>query len=219
MKNVLDKNVTGHPNRISVMPQQFYKFTCSEDILTAAQENIFNLPYSPNTSNQTSLDHRLERSPALEPLFNWFSDCLGELKNDLLMECDRIKITQAWSNKTSPGQSHHWHSHPNSFVSGVFYLTTSQAGTRFAIGDIWSPKKNFSGNLDLNTRSDVAPITHVEPAVAGTLVLFPSVVDHCVAPDPDEKDDRFTMSFNTFPEGVIGTYSTLAGLTITVSGD
>ena len=85
MKNVLDKNVTGHPNRISVMPQQFYKFQCSEDILTAAQENIFNLPYSPNTSNQTSLDHRLERNPTLEPLFKWFSDCLLEVKSDQLL--------------------------------------------------------------------------------------------------------------------------------------
>ena len=35
-------------------------------------------------------------------------------------------ITQSWLNVTKPGEIHHEHSHPNSIVSGVFYLGISK---------------------------------------------------------------------------------------------
>ena len=31
-------------------------------------------------------------------------------------------ITQSWLNITKPGEFHHDHSHPNSIISGVFYI-------------------------------------------------------------------------------------------------
>ena len=35
-------------------------------------------------------------------------------------------ITQSWLNITKPGESHGLHSHPNSIISGVFYVSTEE---------------------------------------------------------------------------------------------
>ena len=35
-------------------------------------------------------------------------------------------ITQSWLNITKPGEFHHEHSHPNSIISGVFYISTEE---------------------------------------------------------------------------------------------
>ena len=35
-----------------------------------------------------------------------------------------LYITQSWVNVTKPGQSHQMHCHPNSIVSGAFYIET-----------------------------------------------------------------------------------------------
>ena len=190
----LDKNKKDHPNRVGVLNQYFYRFKCNEDLTKDSFKLIKEMDYNPNKGNETSFEHRLERS-------------------------DKLKIIQAWANRSAAGQHHHWHNHPNSFLSAVFYLTDSPMPTTFAIGDIWSPQKNFSGNLDLNVRSHIAPIYHKEETVAGNLILFPSVVDHCVDSLQEGMEDRYTISFNTFPVGTIGSYSSLAGLTIEVDCD
>jgi hypothetical protein len=41
-----------------------------------------------------------------------------------------LKITQSWTNYTDKGQYHHKHEHPNSFVSGVFYVQADKAKDR-----------------------------------------------------------------------------------------
>ena len=35
-------------------------------------------------------------------------------------------ITQSWLNITKPGEYHHEHSHANSIISGVFYISTEE---------------------------------------------------------------------------------------------
>jgi uncharacterized protein (TIGR02466 family) len=37
-----------------------------------------------------------------------------------------VYITQSWINSTEPGKFHHIHAHPNSFISGVFYIHSEQ---------------------------------------------------------------------------------------------
>ena len=36
-----------------------------------------------------------------------------------------LRITQSWLNYTDTGQNHHRHPHPNSYISGVFYLNAN----------------------------------------------------------------------------------------------
>lgn len=206
-------------NKIDVLPQYIYKFQCSDEIASNSLDWIRNnIEYRPNTHNQTSINNRIHKEKPLSDLNKFFKECLIELKRERKIECDEIAITQSWINKTQGGAGHHWHNHPNSFLSAIFYLNDSNANTIFAIGDMWNSRKNFTGNLDLNTRNTEigAHILHEEPSKAGKLIIFPSVLDHSVSILNQEDDDRFSISFNTFPSGVIGSILGLAGMKIEV---
>jgi hypothetical protein len=37
-----------------------------------------------------------------------------------------MRLTQSWLNYTKPGQFHHKHAHPNSFISGVLYMKAAR---------------------------------------------------------------------------------------------
>ena len=39
-------------------------------------------------------------------------------------------VTQSWLNWTEPGGFHHSHYHPNSFISGVFYINANGSSDR-----------------------------------------------------------------------------------------
>lgn len=111
----------------------------------------------------------------------------------------KIKVTTSWVNKTNNKQSHHSHSHPNSFVSGVVYLTPNNLLNFFHPG---SSLFLFSRTLETNfghpTHSFVCQFEEI-----GSLVLFPSSLFHSV-PEYDGKEPRYSLSFNTMIYGKIG---------------
>ena len=111
-------------------------------------------------------------------------------------------ITQSWLNITKPGEYHHEHSHSNSIISGVFYISTEEDDNitfhdpsdklKKVIAfepkeyNIWnSPVWSFSVNTN-------------------DLILFPSWLDHMVDPNPKATTDRISISFNTFVRGTLG---------------
>ncbi len=81
----------------------------------------------PNEGNTTSKNNFVLRDPVMTSLRGWIEDCVAEYfkatsnpKHDV-----HLRITQSWFNYSEQGQWHHKHAHPNSFVSGVFYLNTN----------------------------------------------------------------------------------------------
>ena len=78
-----------------------------------------------------------------------------------------LKIINSWFNISNPGNELKPHNHPQSIVSGAFYL---------------------SGKVPL-----IFPDTQVEP-YPGLLVIFSSDLVHCTKP---EKEQRVVISFNT----------------------
>ncbi len=81
----------------------------------------------PNDGNTTSVNHFVLRDPVMTSLREWVEDKVTEYfkatsnpKHDVA-----LRITQSWFNYSEQGQWHHRHAHPNSFVSGVFYLNTN----------------------------------------------------------------------------------------------
>ncbi|NBW20813.1 MAG: hypothetical protein EBR82_73905, partial [Caulobacteraceae bacterium] len=74
-----------------------------------------------NTGNTTSTNNFVLKS--MTPLRSWIEDCVADYtapKHNV-----NLKITQSWVNFSESGQYHHKHAHPNSFVSGVYYLQTN----------------------------------------------------------------------------------------------
>jgi uncharacterized protein (TIGR02466 family) len=113
----------------------------------------------------------------------------------------QIYVTQSWTNRTQPGEYHHTHSHQNSILSGVFYFDGNDDdviefwNSKHWLGDRWAFERIKNNHFN----SDVWQY----PAKVGTLLLFPSHLEHSV-PELEAEKDRYSLSFNTFFKGELG---------------
>lgn len=106
---------------------------------------------------------------------------------------DAFKITGCWANVLAKGAVHKVHSHPNNFLSGVYYVQT-QPGTdtinfhdpRIQAGVIRPPVVELTAQ---NTDQVVVRVTN------GTLLMFPSYLEHSVDANSSEQE-RISVSFN-----------------------
>ena len=122
----------------------------------------------------------------------------------------KLEITQAWVNYTKNGQYHHKHAHPNSIISGVFYIQAAKDVDRiyFFNSEIYKQIKIIPKEVHVyNSESWWLP------APNGTLLLFPSSLTHMVSRTTGE-DTRISLSFNTFYKGKLGSDEMLTSLTI-----
>jgi len=154
----------------------------------------------PNMGNKTSINYTLLKSAPLTSLRSWLEDQVQEFfkitvnpKQDV-----SLKITQSWANYSEPGQFHHKHEHPNSFISGIFYVQTNLSDKVYFFNDKYQQIKFTPENWNIwNSES------WWYEAVVGRLILFPSSLTHMV-PSVEGDQTRISISFNTFPVGIIG---------------
>ena len=153
-----------------------------------------------NTGNKITPDHNvLGNSNSLSNLKQFFNKSINDYVRNAYnptAELD-VYITESWINYTYPGQHHHLHYHPNSFISGVFYYNTiPNDGLVFV--------KTVKGMFEIEPKeynylnSDSWSL----PVINGDLLLFPSTLQHQV--DKNKSNDvRISLSFNTFIKGDI----------------
>ena len=121
-------------------------------------------------------------------------------------------ITQSWLNITKPGEFHHEHSHQNSIISGVFYISTEE-DDKITFSDVNAKLKEFISfekeefNI-WNSSSWFFPVNNNE------LVLFPSWLNHKVDRNEKATTDRISISFNTFARGTFGSRKDLTELVL-----
>lgn len=178
-----------------ILPLEIYEFMCCNELLEDARRSLGQLQWVSNDKNLISYEP-LNTTPAFRDLHAWFQSCINEVQEDLNLPFERLKITQSWANKTITGQSHHAHTHPNSYMSGILYLTTAEEGST----EFYSLNPWFDFFLILiDADRQYANVFRQKP-IAGKLLLFPSKLEHCVQECVGEAP-RFTVSFNVFPEG------------------
>ena len=116
-------------------------------------------------------------------------------------------ITQSWLNYTETNQYHHKHQHPNSLVSGVFYINCD---------DKFDKIKFFNDNYK-TIKPEVKEwnIWNSEswwfPVKTGDVILFPSSLTHMVETKQGD-NTRISLAFNVFIKGSIGNNKNLTEL-------
>ena len=109
-------------------------------------------------------------------------------------------ITQSWLNYTETNQFHHKHEHPNSLVSGVFYINCHKEldKIKFFKKDIYQTIKPDIKDWNLwNSESWWFTVK------TGDLVMFPSSLTHMVE-NKEGTNTRISLAFNTFIKGNVG---------------
>jgi len=124
-------------------------------------------------------------------------DCINEAAESVLdylkVGHAGFKITGCWANVNAPGAGHRAHSHPNNYLSGVYYVRTH-------------PDANTVNFLDPRPQTGIIrpPVTEltaenteqvVVKVVDGTLLMFPAWLQHSVDPNRSGRT-RISLGFN-----------------------
>lgn len=184
-------------NKLEFLPLYVYEFNSSDELLDKTLDCVKNLELTDNERNKRSTTDLFFDNE----LFDWFESCIKDAKTDIgIPENIELVITSCWANKTDKMQSHHIHTHPNSFLSGIYYLTDDHIGgeTIFSTNNIWM--KNFEW-LQFNINKSYRQTQNFIPQ-KGTLLLFPSSIHHSVN-GVRNNSARYSIAFNTFFSGPI----------------
>jgi uncharacterized protein (TIGR02466 family) len=103
---------------------------------------------------------------------------------------NEIFMSHSWFNITSRGESQEWHSHTDSFISGVYYYKTNTKD-----GDLMirNPVQFTQKGLFPAGKKAFEKIYY--PPQEGMIILFPGWLDHRVGVNTTD-DDRITIAFN-----------------------
>jgi len=137
--------------------------------------------------------------PLVDKFKRVIEDCFN---NEIRFIYSGFKINQMWGNRYTNRQSIGKHTHPNNFISGVFYLDAdSDTG-----GTIFYNPNTCVNHVDLQFKDKPNMSwsrSLCSPPMQHTLILFPSWLEHSSEPNPTNKI-RYTISFNLTLTGAVG---------------
>ena len=165
-----------------------------------------------NAGNITSLDTYVLENKSLKNLKKDLNKKVIDYFSEVVCTNDSIipYITQSWVNYTEANQFHHPHNHPNSYVSGIFYINTDKE-----VDKIKFFKDDSFRRIELECKkfNEFNATSWSCPVETGDIILFPSTLNHGV----DKKkgtNTRISLSFNVFIKGKIGDKSDLTALVL-----
>jgi uncharacterized protein (TIGR02466 family) len=110
-----------------------------------------------------------------------------------------VELVTSWVNLHKKGDRGHLHSHYNSVISGVWYLSTTPESGEFII----HPDNKLFGNLlDLPRRvyNEFNGDQYAFTPQNGDLLIFPSTMKHSVTSNECDSP-RFSLAFNYMTRG------------------
>jgi uncharacterized protein (TIGR02466 family) len=185
---------------MDLFPTPLYINHIDNSLIIQQKNYLLNLPKVLNMGNLRSESGYIFEYPLFTELKKTINEHIKEYVNIVYPNSNLdVYITQSWANYTEPNQYHHKHSHPNSFISGVFYVNAikNEDMIKFYkdLPFIYQINHNQPNNYN---SGDVVILIET-----GDLVLFPSNFTHNVPPTTS-KETRISIAFNTFIKGNIG---------------
>ena len=187
-------------------PVQIYKH---EDSIEKELKYIENIEWTPQVQNGNfkTKDSYLTKHESLKSITSFFKECIDDYCNTIINSEQRLVITQLWGNRNPKGSKHHEHVHPNSIISGVFYLRQDSKLPPIQ----FSQSNQHAMKLDPRKYNSFNAETFLLPCTAGELILFPSNLKHSVPINMGD-EERISLSFNTFSIDVLGNKESLTHL-------
>ena len=106
---------------------------------------------------------------------------------------ERYEITGCWATVLAHGAAHKLHSHPNNYLSGVYYVCTGPGADTINFHD---PRRQTSvirpPVVQLTAENTDQVVVKVQD---GTLLIFPSFLEHSVDANASD-EERISVSFN-----------------------
>jgi uncharacterized protein (TIGR02466 family) len=150
----------------------------------------------PGYTSYASLNDLPWRYPCFADLVNHLETHAGAFAKKLEWDLQGKPITldSLWINCLPPGGFHSSHIHPNSVLSGTFYVNMPKGAAALKIEDPRSGLMMAAPPKKKTARRDQQPFIYESPA-AGTILMWESWLRHEV-PMNAGKDARISISFN-----------------------
>lgn len=183
-----------------MFPTLVWKFELKPELREPLNANIIHV-----------LEETRRHLPRLEPGRGWQSEqtlheraelgelasCIADATTSILrflrIGCEEFEITGCWATVLAKGAAHRAHSHPNNFLSGAYYVRTQPGARSINFHDpraqaavLRPPVRELTAE---NTDQVVVEVSN------GTLLMFPSYLEHSVDANASE-EERISISFN-----------------------
>jgi len=154
-----------------------------------------------NKGNVTSNNNYILNENVFKNLKKYLNLKVQDYFNKIICPTNNITpyITQSWLNYTETNQYHHQHAHPNSLVSGVFYINSDERFDKITFfNEKYKTIKPEIKNWNVwNSESWWFPVK------TGDIILFPSSLIHMVETKQGD-NTRVSLAFNIFVKGILG---------------
>lgn len=140
-------------------------------------------------------DNHLERREEYRFLYDWIDECLEDYRQSFKLMTEKLSISLSWANKSEKLNEHRSHFHPNSWISGIYYITDNPTPTYFE-----TPLPGKTG-IVVQSNGMLGANVWTCPATTGELILFPSWLEHFTEASTFP-GKRITISLNVMPKGV-----------------
>src|SRR6266542_1002396 len=128
-----------------------------------------------------------------QELISCVNDATKSILQFLRIGQEAFEITGCWATILAKGALHKAHSHPNNFLSGVYYIRIHPGSDTINFHDPRSQTRVIRPPVveltSANTDQVVVRVTN------GTLLMFPSYLEHSVDANVSEQE-RISISFN-----------------------
>ena len=185
---------------ISMFPTLVWKISLTQELRDAIETKVMatleslrrDLPileYGHGWQSEQTLHEREE--------FQELASCVSQTAKSILrflrIGYEAVEITGCWATVLAKGATHKAHSHPNNFLSGVYYVRVYPGSDTINFHDprrqthvIRPPVVELTAE---NTDQVVVRLAN------GTLLMFPSYLEHSVDANTRE-EERISVSFN-----------------------
>ncbi len=190
---------------VSIFPTLVWKLALKQEVHDALDERILGMLGRERQGRpglkagegwQSATD--LYRRPELAELFGCVLRAGAAVLRFLHVGYEALEITGAWATVLAPGAVHRAHSHPNNYLSAVYYVRVQQGAhqvnfhdPRAQTGVIRPPVTALSAE---NTDQVVVQVEN------GLLLLFPAWLQHSVDANAS-REERVSLSFNLMFSG------------------
>jgi hypothetical protein len=182
----------------------------TEDYFKNEHADLINAQYLDNLDGGLLTENKFILNQHAPNLKNWILDCMQQYALEGLAISDELGITQSWCVKHTTGsQTLFSHMHPNSIISGAYYVHAPEGSQPLKI------HKSKQGNSPVVNWDQPEYVTYNKSwtwswmnfkVQTGRLILFPSHMYHSVEGFDNYNDNkgRCVLSFNSWFKGPFG---------------
>ena len=194
------EQVIDSSDAIALFPTFVWKYQLKENVyrelngrLLATLNTIRPVSTAVPAGKMWQTDQTLHKHPEFAELMEYLASATRGVLDFQKVAYESFGITGCWANISARGASHKPHSHPNNFLSGVYYVQADEGANRITFTDPRIQRQVIDPHMTSLDETNAGEVTM--EVNEGMVIIFPSWLVHSVGASTSEQE-RVSISFN-----------------------